>query len=291
MLIASPTTSAAASVHVQHHDGMAVLWMDRPPVNALGHSLRRDLFHGLVIALGDPQIQAVAITGKGPFFCGGTDLGQLVTPEAFRPPLPSDLHALISGSRKPVVAAIQGAALGGGLELALACHLRVMHERGRLGLPEILLGLVPGGGGTQRLPRLIGAKAALDMILHGTSVDASRALQTGLVDEVCDGDVIPAARAILAEKTSKQGALSTQRRLAFGGDADFEAALANIDPEAPNRVAQRAAIECVRLSCSVDLETGLFLEREAFRQLMDGAEAKALRDKRLTRRRSAHFKM
>lgn len=268
---------------------MAILWMDQPPVNALSHSLRRDLFDGLTIALGDPQIQGVVITGKGCFFCGGIDLGQFIPPEVFRTPLPGDLNALIVDSHKPVVAAIHGAALGGGLELALACHFRVIHGLGRLGLPEVKLGLVPGGGGTQRLPRLIGANAALKMILQGTFVDASKALEMGLVDEVCDGDVIQAARAIVADKRSKHGVMSTQRELALCDGADFDAALANIDPEAPNRVAQRAAIECVRLSCSVDLATGLFLEREAFRQLMHGAEAKALRDMFLTHRRTAHF--
>ena len=174
-------------------DGVAVITLDSPPVNGLSFAVRNGLHAALESALSDDAVRALVVTGGGKMFCGGADIREFgQAPPPGTPHLPTLIDA-IEASTKPVVAAIHGFALGGGLELALGCHLRVAATGTRVALPEVTLGIVPGAGGTQRLPRLIGVPAALDVIVTGKMVPAADAQALGILDAVVDGDVVEAA--------------------------------------------------------------------------------------------------
>src|SRR5882762_6339801 len=151
-------------------DGIAVLKLDNPPVNSLGHELREALVAGLERANADPAIKAIVLIGSGTGFSGGADIREFGTPKAVAYPNLRTVITEIEGSIKPVIAAIGGVCMGGGLELALACHYRVGAPGARIALPEVKLGLLPGAGGTQRLPRVLGVEPALNMIVSGEPV-------------------------------------------------------------------------------------------------------------------------
>ena len=164
--------AVSETVNLEVIDGVAVIEIANPPVNGLGATVREGLSAALTQAIDDDAVTAVAITGTGRGFSGGADVREFNTPAASAQPGLRAVLEQITGSAKPVVAAIHGFALGGGLELALACHYRIAHDDSSIGLSEVNLGLIPGGGGTQRLPRLIGAKKALTLIRSGASVSA-----------------------------------------------------------------------------------------------------------------------
>ena len=155
------------------HGAIAVIRMDNPPVNGLGAALRSAIVVDLDRALADPAITAIVLTGSERAFSGGADVREFGTPLAGRPPILGTVIEALENSGKPIVAAIAGMALGGGLELAMGCHFRIANKDAQLGLPEVKLGLLPGAGGTQRLPRLIGLEPALNMIVSGDPVAAS----------------------------------------------------------------------------------------------------------------------
>src|SRR5450432_1955005 len=178
------------------HGAVAVITLKNPPVNALSLGLRAAIADGLERAANDEPIRTVVICGSGAAFCGGADVGEFGLPAMFASPSLADLFAQIENSPKPVVAAINGLAFGGGLELALACHYRVAAAAAQLGMPEVKLGLLPGAGGTQRLPRLVGVERALNMIVGGIPVSARDLAKTELLDSIADGDVLPAATAM-----------------------------------------------------------------------------------------------
>ncbi|WP_431469633.1 3-hydroxyacyl-CoA dehydrogenase NAD-binding domain-containing protein [Sphingosinithalassobacter sp. LHW66-3] len=174
-------------------DGVAVLTLDSPPVNALSADVREGLQLGFESALADPQVRAIVLACAGRTFIAGADIREFDDPSPRGPNL-HQVQALIESSPKPTVAALHGTALGGGLEVALVCHFRVAVPSAKLGLPEVALGLLPGAGGTQRLPRITGAATALDMIALGRPVSASKAHATGLVDEiVAEGTLVEQA--------------------------------------------------------------------------------------------------
>ena len=183
---------------------VAVITLKNPPVNALNLGLRTGIADAVERAAGDASIQAVVISGSGSAFCGGADVAEFGLPAMFASPSLADLFAQIENSPKPVVAAINGLALGGGLELAMACHYRIAAAGAQLGQPEVKLGILPGAGGTQRLPRLVGVERALNMIVSGNPVSARDLANTDLLDSITDGDVLAAAVAfagrIAAEK-------------------------------------------------------------------------------------------
>jgi 3-hydroxyacyl-CoA dehydrogenase len=187
-------TLLRSAVRVERRGSTAVVSMDSPPLNCLDRSLRSALLAALEEIEHDPVVGAAVLTGTDRAFSAGADLGEFDRGKALLEP---SLHLTIAGAldsmRTPVVAAIAGVALGGGLELALACHYRVAEAEADLGLPEITLGLIPGAGGTQRLPRAVGFEPALNLILSGRSVQGAAAGELGLVDEVVDGDVVAAA--------------------------------------------------------------------------------------------------
>ena len=178
-------------VTLSKRDEIALISIDNPPVNAISQAVRAGLLDTVTSALADADIRAIVISCVGKTFIAGADVK-----EFSRPPLPphlGDVIRIIQDSPKPIIAAIHGTALGGGFEVALGCHFRIAVSTAKVGLPEVTLGLLPGAGGTQRLPRLIGVEAALDMITSGKPISAQKALQLGVIDEIAAGELVDAA--------------------------------------------------------------------------------------------------
>src|SRR5580700_8636416 len=181
------------------HGDVAVITLDNPPVNGLGHALRRGLSAGLARAQDDDAVRAIVLIGAAQGFSGGADVKEFGTALAAAAP---NLRALVSELEdccKPVIAAIAGIAMGGGLELALGCHYRTAAPGARIALPEVKLGLLPGAGGTQRLPRLVGLERALNMIVSGSTVLSQELSDTRLFDRMIDGELLAGAIAFAGE--------------------------------------------------------------------------------------------
>jgi len=269
-----------ATARLIRHDDVGVIELDNPLVNALALGLRRGFAEALDAALGDPSIVAVVLAGAGRMFCGGADLREFNTPAAAQPPATTDLRTRMERAPKPVVAAIHGSALGGGLEMALACHYRVAATGTVLGLPEVKRGLLPGGGGTQRLPRLVGVATALEMIVGGEPVDAARARAIGLVDEVVDGDVRAAAVAFARRRAAAGGThpvVSARTATVDEPQAFFKAARERVAKEARGLEAPLECLACVEAATRLPFEEGIAFERARFRVLVEGTQSKALR--------------
>jgi 3-hydroxyacyl-CoA dehydrogenase len=264
------------------HGDVALVELDHPPVNALSHGLRQGLEASLDAALADPAVRAIVLAGAGRLFCGGADLREMGTPVGALPPHTRDIRARMDASAKPIVAAIHGSALGGGLEMALACHYRVATDGARLGLPEVQRGLLPGGGGTQRLPRLVGVERALDMILSGDPVDARRGRELGLVDEVVEGDGdLRTAAIAFARRVADAGGphpVAARREARIDDpDAFFAAARARVEREARGRHAPLECLACVEAAVRRPFDEGIEFERERIAVLLAGTQSKALR--------------
>ena len=183
----------SAQVAYAKEGTVAVLTIDNPPVNALNVAIVTGLRDRMRQALDDTGVKAVVVTGAGRAFIAGADISEFGKPRPKDAPQLFEVVEQLEASPKPVVAAINGIALGGGLETALGCHYRVMAPGARVGLPEVTLGIIPGACGTQRLPRLVGARTALDLIVNAKQVSAAEALKLGLIDQVAEGDVVKAA--------------------------------------------------------------------------------------------------
>src|SRR5579871_767962 len=196
----SPVASEAASYSVR--DGVAVITLNNPPVNGLSNALRGALMKHLKQAEADSAVKGVVLIGSAKAFCGGADIREFNHPR-MKPDLP-DINDQQDAMQKPLVAAIGGFALGGGLELALACHYRISLPKAQIGLPEVKLGILPGSGGTQRLPRVIPMAEAVKMMTTGTLIPAEKAKELGVIDEIVQGDLLESAlgfaRKILQEK-------------------------------------------------------------------------------------------
>ena len=256
-------------------DGVLIVTIDNPPVNAASATMRAGLFAAVRHADATDEIRATVITGAGRNFVGGADIREFGAPMA-GPALP-ELIALIEASDKPFVAAINGAALGGGLELALACHHRIAVTEAKLGLPEVKLGIVPGAGGTQRLPRLVGTAVAVEMIATGRIVAAAEALSLGIVDRVVPDGVVAAAIAMARELAG--GPLRRTGELAVpAAEADaVDKAAAKALSRTRGQKAPGEAVRLVRSAGERALSEGLADERSTFLRLRDSDEAKALR--------------
>ena len=270
-------TAAAKSdpVRVETFGRVAVLTLDNPPLNAQSRPLRRAIMAAVAAAEADPAIHAIVLTGAGPTFGAGADLGELVARE-LEDPSPRDLHRVVEGCSKPVIAALHGLVLGGALELALACHWRIATDQARLGLPEVSLGLLPGGGGTQRLPRLVGVARAIDMMVSGKPIAAEAARAAGLLDAVVAGDLKAAALdfAALGLSPVQVSARAVDRAsLPEGGLAAARAALATGRGPA---LAPALIIDCVEAALDQPFEAGLDVEEAAFRRCLLSPEADAL---------------
>ncbi|MBP6616025.1 MAG: enoyl-CoA hydratase/isomerase family protein, partial [Aquabacterium sp.] len=175
------------------HGPVAVITLDNPPVNGLGLALRQAIVAGVDAAASDPAVQAVVLIGNERFFSGGADVREFGTPKAMQEPTLLTVIRTIERSPKPVIAAVSGVCMGGGLELALGCHFRIAHTEATVALPEVKLGLLPGAGGTQRLPRVVGLETALNMIVSGAQVPVTQLKDTALFDEVVTSELLPAA--------------------------------------------------------------------------------------------------
>src|SRR5881296_587996 len=277
----NPMAKITQSVDLAARRRVAVLTVDNPPVNALSQHVRKGLHDGLGRAVGDGGVQAIVIVCSGRTFIAGADIT-----EFGKPPVEPGLHAvldLIEGSPKPVVSAIHGTALGGGLEVTLACHYRVGVKDARFGLPEVKLGILPGAGGTQRLPRVVGVEKGLSMMVSGDPIGADEALRAGLIDEIVDGDLTTAGVAF-AEKV-----LDEQRPLRKIRDLTDKIAAARSKPEIFAEFRKSVArqtrgfrapesiIKAVEAAVNLPFDEGIKRERELFRELLNSPESKAQR--------------
>ena len=253
----------SAPVSLERHDVVAIVTVDSPPVNALSAAVRGGIMDNIKRAIADPEVKAIVLTCAGRTFIAGADIT-----EFGKPPKPPGLHELLSeieNSPKPVIAAIHGTALGGGLEVALACHFRVATKDARLGLPEVKLGLLPGAGGTQRLPRAVGPELAVRMIVGGDPIPAS------------GGEAF--ARKVLAEKRPLRKLRDDDSKLA-AAKADrsiFTSAVAAMTKKARGLEAPFAAADAVGAAIDLPFEEGLKKEREGFLKLISGDQSKAQR--------------
>jgi len=270
-------------VTVTHRDGVAVITLQSPPVNGLGCAVRSGLQAALEAATADGAVDALVVTGAGKMFSGGADIREFgQSPPPGTPHLPTVIDA-IEASEKPVVAAIHGFALGGGLELALGCHVRLAAAGTRVALPEVTLGLVPGAGGTQRLPRLIGVPAALDVIVSGSMVPAARARTLGIVDDVVEGDVVDAAvtraRRMVDERMPIRRASAIDDRVAEtrGKPEVFIAFKKKMARRARGFEAPYACVECLEAAANLPYAEGTAKEREIFVLLLASDQSKAQR--------------
>jgi len=261
------------------HGQTAVISMNNPPVNGLGFDLRREIVEGLARAEADPQVKAVVLIGSPRAFSGGADIREFGTAKSTAEPNLNTVVRLVENASKPVVAAISGACMGGGLELALACHYRVAAKGAQIALPEVKLGLMPGAGGTQRLPRLIGAEAALNMIVSGEAVPSEKLAGTALFDQMIDGDLLAGALAFagrVAESRPLKRVRDIKPTLA-NAEGFFQFARNTVGAVAKNFPAPLKCVDAVAASVSLPFDEGLRLERELFLQLMQSPESRALR--------------
>jgi 3-hydroxyacyl-CoA dehydrogenase len=271
-------------VRYQIEDGVAVLTIDNPPVNALGEGVWEAIDTAVARAVGDADAEAIVLIGAGATFVAGADINVFKTLKTREQSLArsAGTHAMLSrleDAAKPLVAAIHGNALGGGLELAQACHYRVAAADAKLGQPEVLLGIIPGAGGTQRLPRLAGPELALDMCTDGKPIGAAKAKSAGIVDEIVVGDL--RAGAIRFAK-GRRGATRRTRDIPIDGDAAARGreacARKRVTLKAPRGVrAPVAAIDAIEAAFTRSFEDGSLRERELFAECVTSTESKALR--------------
>ena len=270
------------SVITTHKDGeVLVIVSNNPPVNALGQAVRAGLQAGIEEALADDSIKAVVVRCDGRTFFAGADITEFGKPP--QPPSLPDVINAFENSPKPVIAAIHGTALGGGLEVALGCHYRVAAKSAKLGLPEVKLGLLPGAGGTQRLPRVVGVAEALSMIVIGNPIKASKAAENGLVDKlVDDAELADAAIAFAKEVAGKASHPKTsERNDKLAAAAADPSVFSNFMDKNGRKMrgfeAPAACVEAVKAAVELPIEEGLKKERELFLKLVSGGQSAALR--------------
>jgi 3-hydroxyacyl-CoA dehydrogenase len=270
------------TTHYERRGMVAVLQIDHPPVNGLGASTRKALGTGLARAFKDKEVKVIVITGTDKVFSGGADIREFNTPAAFAEPNLLQLIDRIESAPKPVIAAVNGISMGGGLELALGCHYRIATADASLGLPEVKIGLLPGAGGTQRLPRAVGAEKAVRMIVSGDPITAADALKHGLVERIVERssfeDVMKfaqevAARAVHPKLRDREVALPA------GATAEsfFSTARAQVVKEARGLPAPLRCVDAVAAAASKPFDEGLAIERGFFLELVQSPESKALR--------------
>jgi len=269
------------TVIYQTRGTVALILLNSPPVNGLGQSVRAGILTAYRKATDDANIAAIIIASTGQLFCGGADIAEFASGNFdAEPQLPAILND-IEASKKPVIAAINGMALGGGLELALACDYRLAANKAKLGLPEVHLGIIPGGGGTQRLPRLAGAQTALKMIVSGVPIAAEKALAVGLVDQLVnsDSDFLAAAEHYALQLVASNAPLRNCAEMAVATSqlpenffAEFRASIAR---KTHGFFAPERCIQAVEAACNLPLAEGLQKEGELFMACMQTPQARA----------------
>ena len=264
----------------QVHNSVGVIRLDSPPVNSLGHALRKMVHTAVVAAQADSSVRALVLIGSDKAFSAGADVSEFGKPAQTAFPLITDVFARIDACTKPVVAAISGVALGGGLELALACHARVAMTSAKLGLPEVTLGLIPGAGGTQRLPRLIGVQAAHAMIQSGAAQTARQLDNSGLLDKVVDSDLLAAALALALDMSNREEELPRARDRQLDATvalAFIEEQRAKLTPRQRKLPGNIAVLDALAASTGADFDDGMKTERKLFLELLGSTSSKALR--------------
>jgi 3-hydroxyacyl-CoA dehydrogenase len=262
--------------HYAVRDGVAVIGMNNPPVNGLSNALRMAISENLEKADKDPAVKAVVLIGSAKAFSGGADIREFNKPRV-KPDLP-DVNDRQDAMSKPLVAAIGGFALGGGLELALACHYRVAAPKTQLGLPEVKLGILPGSGGTQRLPRVVPMAEALQMMNTGNPIPAEKAKQLGLVDEVAQGDLLDFALNFAKTKIGKPLPRIRDRSVKLDDPKGFFAkAREEVGKTSRGYPAPLEIVGCAEAAATKPFDEGRKHEREAFARLVETTESKSLR--------------
>jgi len=270
------------TVHYEKRGEIALLSIDNPPVNPLSSGVRQGLFDGVTSALEDDSIKAIVVTGMHRAFIAGADISEFGAAATEGVGL-MDAISKMEGSTKPIIAAINGTAFGGGLEVALCCDYRIAAPKAPVGLPEVKLGLLPGAGGTQRLPRLIGVENAITAIVSGSPIFAPQALEMGIIDRIADGDIVDAGIKY-AEEIVATGAVTRKIRdmedkiAADKGNSEiFEKAAAKLHKSHRNQFAPKQILKCIEAAAnSASFDDGLASERKLFMECMEDPQREAL---------------
>lgn len=266
-----------SEVQFSKEGNIGVIFVNNPPVNALSQAVRAGLEEGVKQGLADKDVEAMVILCGGNTFIAGADIREFGKPPV--PPNLPDVVYFMEESPKPMIAAIHGTALGGGLEIALSCHFRIAAPTAKVGLPEVKLGLLPGAGGTQRLPRLAGVKTALEMIVSGDPVPVRKAQALGIVDEIADGDLKEAAIAFAKKVVAEKRPIRKVREMQAKVDSptQFEDFAKSIARKQRGFIAPFKCIEAVRASVEMPFQEGMKQERKIFEELREGTQSKAQR--------------
>ncbi|MCC6142544.1 MAG: enoyl-CoA hydratase/isomerase family protein [Candidatus Hydrogenedentes bacterium] len=264
------------AVRFERQGNVGIVTVDSPPVNAMGHAVRVGLVQGIVTAIADPEVEVIVLICAGRTFIAGADIKEFSRP--MEEPFHDAVIQRIEDSPKPVIAAIHGTALGGGMETALGCHYRVAVPSAKCGLPEVNLGLIPGAGGTQRLPRLIGAEAAVRMIASGEPVTAAQGQKLGLIDAIVEGDLLEGAiafaRAVLADGRGVRR--SSDSAVAGASEALFQAARQEVASKKRGFEAPQRAIDAVEAAANHTFAEGMAMEKDIFMACATSPQARAL---------------
>ncbi len=263
----------------QMQGSVAVITMNNPPMNTMSHANRSFVLGELQAAIADAAVKSIVLTGGGKVFCSGAEIKEFNTPAATAAPFLGEVITALENSPKPLVAAIHGVAMGGGLELAMGCHYRVGSPGALIALPEVKLGLLPGAGGTQRLPRLIGVEKALDMIVKGDPVKSEKFAPGTLFDAMTDSDLVGAAVKFASDIASKGGPYKRARDLsAANPGAEFIAKVkADVAKQFRGYPAPPKCAAAVEAAVTMPFDDGIKFERAAFMELVATNESKAMR--------------
>jgi 3-hydroxyacyl-CoA dehydrogenase len=269
---------------------VGIIWINNPPVNAISVGVRAAIIDGVAQLARDPEIKIGVLACEGRTFMAGADIT-----EFGKPPLSPSLHQAIDAvenSVKPIVAAIHGTAFGGGLEVALACHYRVAVAGAKIGLPEVKLGLLPGAGGTQRLPRLIGVETALGIIVSGDPVPATLAAKSGVIDKIIDGDLLEGALVYARELAGRNAPLRKVRDLNVDAAKTpagfFDEARKRVAKEKKNLFAPQRIVDALEAAATLPFDKGMARERELFLQCAQNSQSKALQHVFFAERKAAN---
>lgn len=268
------------TAHYTLHRCIAVVTLDHPPVNSMSMATRAAIGAGLAKAIADASVNAIVITGANGIFTGGADIREFSLPVGMQSPNLHDLIRAFEASPKPVISAINAVCMGGGTEISLGCHYRVAAPGAKIGLPEVKIGLLPGAGGTQRLPRVAGVELALQMIVSGDAVPAEELLRVGAIDRIIDGDFLSGAIAF-ANAVAKQKTLPCVRDQTINfpnASSFFATARKNVQAANPHFQAPLACVDAVEASVLRNIDDGLAYEYSRFIELMATPESAMLRE-------------
>ena len=270
---------------------VGIIWVNNPPVNAISVGVRTAIIDGVAKLTQDSEIKAGVLACEGRTFMAGADIT-----EFGKPPLSPSLHEAIGAlenSPKPIVAAIYGTALGGGLEVALGCQYRVAIASAKVGLPEVKLGILPGAGGTQRLPRLIGVEAALGIIVSGDPIAAVQAAKTGVIDKIIEGDLLEGAVAYAKELSAQKAPLRKVRDINIDAarlpKEFFDDARKRIAREKKNLFAPQRIVDALEAAATLPFDQGMARERELFMLCAQNSQSKALQHVFFAERKAANI--